>query len=203
MAHLGFKQFFVAGHDRGGRTAYRMALDHPDKVLKFASFDILPTHHVLTNITRGWALGSFHWFFMAQPYDIPEKLIEGKEDYYILNKLTKMGIGKGGFSKETLAEYARVCTPENIHGVCEDYRAAITVDFEMDKADFEAGRKIKCPTAVYWGEKSHTEKFFDPRKAWPAYCEKLWRVRPLPCGHYPAEQVPDEVYAELNEFYKS
>ncbi len=148
MAHLGFKQFFVAGHDRGGRTAYRMALDHPDKVLKFASFDILPTHHVLTNITRGWALGSFHWFFMAQPYDIPEKLIEGKEDYYILNKLTKMGIGKGGFSKETLAEYARVCTPENIHGVCEDYRAAITVDFEMDKADFEAGRRIKCPTAI-------------------------------------------------------
>ena len=203
MAHLGFKQFFVAGHDRGGRTAYRMALDHPDKVLKFASFDILPTHHVLTNITRGWALGSFHWFFMAQPYDIPEKLIEGKEDYYILNKLTKMGIGKGGFSKETLAEYARVCTPENIHCVCEDYRAAITVDFEMDKADFEAGRKIKCPTAVYWGEKSHTEKFFDPRKAWPAYCEKLWRVRPLPCGHYPAEQVPDDVYNELSAFFKS
>jgi len=107
MQHLGFRQFFVAGHDRGARTAHRMALDHPDTVKKFASFDILPTHHVLTNITRGWALGSFHWFFMAQPYDIPEKLIEGKEDYYILNKLTKMGIGKGGFSKETLSEYAR------------------------------------------------------------------------------------------------
>jgi len=202
MAHLGFKEFFVAGHDRGGRTAHRMALDHPAKVKKFASFDILPTHHVLTNITRGWALGSFHWFFMAQPYDIPEKLIEGKEDYYILNKLTKMGIGKGGFSKETLAEYARVCTPENIHGVCEDYRAAITVDFEMDLADFEAGRKVKCPAAIYWGEKSHTEKYFDPRKAWPAYCEKLWRVKPLPCGHYPAEQVPDAVYDELSAFFK-
>lgn len=202
MAHLGFKEFFVAGHDRGARTAHRMALDHPDKVRKFASFDILPTHHVLTNISRGWALGSFHWFFMAQPYDIPEKLIEGKEDYYILQKLTKMGIGKGGFSKETLAEYARVCTPENIHGVCEDYRAAITVDFEMDKADFDAGRKVACPAAIYWGEKSHTEKYFDPRKAWPQYCANIARIRPLPCGHYPAEQVPDQVYEELYEFFK-
>ena len=203
MAHLGFKEFFVAGHDRGARTAHRMALDHPDKVKKLATFDILPTHHVLTHISRGWALGSFHWFFMAQPYDIPEKLIEGKEDYYIIQKLTKMGIGKGGFSKETLAEYARVCTPENIHGVCEDYRAAITVDFEMDKADFEAGRKVECPSAIYWGEKSHTEKYFDPRTAWPQYCTNIARIRPLPCGHYPAEQVPDEVYSELAEFFGS
>ena len=121
-----------------------MALDHPDKVKKFASFDILPTHHVLTHATWQWALGSFHWFFMAQPYDIPERLIEGREDFYILKKLTAMGIGKGGFSKETLAEYARVCTPENIHGVCEDYRAALTVDMAMDTADFDAGRKVSA-----------------------------------------------------------
>ena len=202
MTQLGFKEFCVAGHDRGARTAHRMALDHPDKMLKFASFDILPTHHVLTNITRGWALGSFHWFFMAQPYDIPEKLIEGKEDFYILKKLTQMGIGKGGFSKETLAEYARVCTPQNIHGVCEDYRAAVTVDMEMDTADFEAGRKVNCPTAVYWGEKSHTEKYYNPRTAWPQYSSNIVRIRSLPCGHYPAEQVPDEVYNELSTFFK-
>jgi len=203
MAHLGFKEFCVAGHDRGARTAHRMALDHPDRVKKLASFDILPTHHVLTKATWQWALGSFHWFFMAQPYDIPEKLIEGKEDFYILKKLTQMGIGKGGFSKETLAEYARVCTPQNIHGVCEDYRAAVTVDMAMDTADFEAGRKVNCPTAVYWGEKSHTEKYFDPRTAWPQYSSNIVRIRSLPCGHYPAEQVPDEVYSELSAFFKS
>jgi len=202
MAHLGFKEFFVAGHDRGARTAHRMALDHPDKVKKFASFDILPTHHVLTHATWQWALGSFHWFFMAQPYDIPERLIQGREDFYILKKLTAMGIGKGGFSKETLAEYARVCTPENIHGVCEDYRAALTVDMPMDTADFDAGRKVTCPAAIYWGEKSHTEKYYDPRKAWPQYCTNIARIRPLPCGHYPAEQVPDEVYNELSAFFK-
>ena len=202
MAHLGFKEFYVAGHDRGARTAHRMTLDHPDKVKKFASFDILPTHHVLTHATWQWALGSFHWFFMAQPYDIPERLIQGREDFYILKKLTAMGIGKGGFSKETLAEYARVCTPENIHGVCEDYRAALTVDMPMDTADFDAGRKVTCPAAIYWGEKSHTEKYYDPRKAWPQYCTNIARIRPLPCGHYPAEQVPDEVYNELSAFFK-
>ncbi|MFN7087445.1 MAG: alpha/beta fold hydrolase [Burkholderiales bacterium] len=202
MAHLGFGRFFVAGHDRGARTAFRMALDHPGKVLKFASFDILPTHHVLTHVSREWALNSYHWFFMAQPYDIPEKLIEGKEDYYILQKLTRMGIGKGGFSEETLREYARCCTPENIHAVCEDYRAGATIDFEMDRADFEAGRRIECPAAIYWGEKSHTEKFFDPRRAWPQYCADIRRVRPLPCGHYPAEQAPDEVYNELDGFFR-
>jgi haloacetate dehalogenase len=203
MEHLGIKQFFVAGHDRGSRTAFRMALDHPERVLKYASFDVLPTHHVLTHATYQWALNSYHWFFMAQPYDIPEKLIEGKEDYYILKKLTKMGIGKGGFSEETLKEYARCCTRENIHGVCEDYRAAITVDMQMDTADFEAGRKITCPTAVFWGELSHTEKFYDPRSAWPQYASNIVRMRALPCGHYPAEQAPDDVYQELYDFFKS
>jgi haloacetate dehalogenase len=203
MQHLGFKRFVVAGHDRGARAAYRMALDHPEKVRKLATFDILPTHHVLSRATWQWALNSYHWFFMAQPYDIPEKLIEGKEDYYILQKLTKMGIGKGGFSKETLAEYARCCTPENIHAVCEDYRAGVSVDMAMDTADFDAGRKIECPTAVFWGEQSHTEKFYDPRKAWPDYCQNIVKMRALPCGHYPAEQAPDDVYAELHTFFKS
>jgi haloacetate dehalogenase len=202
MEHLGFRQFMVAGHDRGARTAFRMALDHPEKVLKFASFDILPTHHMLKNATYQWALNSSHWFFMAQAYDIPERLIEGKEDFYILKKLTQLGIGKGGFSEETLAEYARCCTPENIHAVCEDYRAAVSVDMDMDTADFEAGRKIGCSVAVYWGTLSHTEKHFKPREAWPQYCTNIVRIRPLPCGHYPAEQVPEEVYNELKEFFK-
>jgi haloacetate dehalogenase len=202
MRQLGFEQFGVAGHDRGARTAFRMALDHPDRVTRLASFDIIPTHHALTHVSREWALNSYHWFFMAQPYDIPERLIAGNEDFYILKKLTVMGIGKGGFSEETLKEYARCCTPENIHAVCEDYRAGITIDFEMDRADFEAKRRIACPSAIYWGEQSHTEKFFDPRTAWPQYCANIVRLQPLPCGHYPAEQVPDLVSEELNAFFE-
>jgi haloacetate dehalogenase len=202
MQHLGFERFCVAGHDRGARAAFRMALDHPGKVEKFASFDIIPTHHILTNANWQWVLNSYHWFFMGQPYPVPETLIQGKEDFYILKKLTVMGIGKGGFREEALKEYARCCTPENIHAVCEDYRANVSVDMAMDTADFESGRKIECPTAVYWGELSHTEKFFDPRKAWPQYASNIVKLKPLPCGHYPAEQVPDLVYDELREFFK-
>ena len=201
MTSLGFDQFAVAGHDRGARTAFRMALDNPDRVTKLACFDILPTHYVLTNTSWRSALNSYHWFFMAQPFDIPERLIAGREDYYILKKLTKMGIGKGGFSPETLAEYARCCTAENIHAVCEDYRAGVSIDMDMDSADVAAGRKITCPTAIYWGGHSHTEKFFDPHDAWPRYCADIKRMRKLDCGHYPAEQVPDDVYEELHHFF--
>jgi haloacetate dehalogenase len=203
MTHLGFEKFFVGGHDRGGRVGYRMALDHPERVLKFASFDVIPTHYVLTHITREWAINSYHWFFMAQPYDIPEQFFAGKERYYIEKKLTKMGIGKGGFTPETLAEYARCCTAENLHAVCEDYRAAATLDFEMDRADLEAGRKIQCPTLVTWGQQSHTEKMFDARTAWPLYAANIVKFCPLPCGHYPAEQVPDDAYRELSAFLKA
>jgi haloacetate dehalogenase len=203
MRHLGFERFCVAGHDRGARAAFRMALDHPEKVLKFASFDIIPTHHMLTHASWQWVLNSYHWFFMGQPYPIPERLIEGKEDFYILKKLTAMGIGKGGFTEEALKEYARCCTPGNIHAVCEDYRANLSVDMAMDTADFEAGRKIECPVAVYWGALSHTEKFFNLRKAWPQYASNIVKLMPLPCGHYPAEQVPDTVYDELMSFFGS
>jgi len=202
MEHLGFKQFGVAGHDRGARTAFRMALDHPDKVLKAAFLDILPTHHVWTHVSMGWAINSYHWLFMAQPYDFPERLLKGNEEYYIRGKLTKQGLGKGGFTEEEIREYIRVCTPEQIHGVCEDYRAAATVDFELDKAAFEAGRRIGCPALVLWGAKSHTEHHYNPREAWPRYCANIARMAALPCGHYPSEQAPEETYQELSAFFK-
>jgi len=118
MRELGFEKFFVAGHDRGARTTFRMALDHPERVLKAAFLDILPTHHVWTEVSMAWAINSYHWMFMAQPYDFPERLLRGNEEYYIRKKLTKQGLGKGGFTEEEIREYVRVCTPEQIHGVC-------------------------------------------------------------------------------------
>ena len=201
MAHLGCDRFYVAGHDRGARTAYRMALDHPDKVLKLCSIDILPTHHVWTHVSREWALNSYHWLFLAQPYDFPEQLLRGKEEYYIRLKLGKQGLGKGGISEEALKEYIRCCTPENIHGVCEDYRAAATIDFEMDAKDFEAGCKITCPVLVIVGSQSHTAKFYSFEDAWRKYVGNLVRCVALPCGHYPAEQAPEETYRELHGFF--
>src|SRR5579883_563220 len=136
MKELGFNRFSVAGHDRGARVAFRMALDYPETVERMAALDIVPTHHVLTNISLGWGLESYHWFFMAQKAPFPERLICADLDYYIRYKLNKKGVGLGIFAPEALAEYIRCTTPAQIHAVCEDYRATVTLDFAMDSADF-------------------------------------------------------------------
>jgi haloacetate dehalogenase len=203
MSYLGFTNFYLAGHDRGARVAHRMALDHEERVRKVVFFDILPTHYMLANMSWRAAYSLFHWFFMAQPRDIPENLIQGREDFYIFKKLNDMGIGKGGFSEETISEYKRCCSPENIHAVCEDYRAQMTIDIEMDNIDFERGNKIKCPVAALWGSKSHIEKFFNPQDAWQDYCENIDISEALDCGHYPAEQAPLEVTEKLSYFFSS
>ena len=199
MSALGFNSFYVCGHDRGARVAHRMALDHPNGVKRVAFLDIVPTHHVLTHITKQWAIDSYHWFFMAQPYDYPEQmLISYGLERYIRKKLDKKGVGLSGFTPEALSEYIRCCTPENIHAVCEDYRAAVGIDFAQDEADLH--RKLAMPVLVLWGERSHVNRSFKTIEAWRERAIDV-RGKMLPCGHYPAEQVPDETYAELRTFF--
>lgn len=202
MQALGFLQFSVAGHDRGARTAFRMALDHPQRVQKVAFLDILPTHSVFREIAPQMALDLYHWWFMAQPKGFPETLLRNNEEYYIRNKLMKQGPGKGGFTEEEILEYIRVCTPDNIHAVCEDYRAAATLDLQMDAEDFLASRKVQPPALILWGEKSHTAQYQNPLTEWPQYCANIVRMKALPCGHYPTEQAPDETFEELVAFFR-
>ncbi len=200
MATLGFNSFYVCGHDRGARVAHRMALDHPERVKRVAFLDIVPTHHVLSHISKEWAVDSYHWFFMAQPYDYPEQmLINYGLERYIRRKLDKKGVGMSGFTPEALAEYIRCCTPENVHAVCEDYRAAIGIDLAHDEADLH--RKLAMPALVLWGERSHVHRSFKPIEAWLERATDV-RGKMLPCGHYPAEQLPDETYAELRAFFR-
>jgi haloacetate dehalogenase len=203
MAHFGFGSFFVAGHDRGARTAYRMALDHGDKVLKLALLDIHPTPVVWQQMSNmELTLSLYHWTFMAQPAGFPEALMRGNEAFYIRSKLTTQGHGKGGFSEEEIQHYISLCTPENIHGVCEDYRAGATIDPKMDLADLAAGRRIQSPTLLLWGERSHVAHHpRKPAEVWSDYCANIVRARALPCGHYPSEQAPEETYAELKSFF--
>jgi haloacetate dehalogenase len=203
MRQLGFERFGVAGHDRGARTAFRMALDHPEKVSRVAFLDILPTHCVFQNIKAQMAMDLYHWWFMAQPNDFPETFYSGKEHYYITTKLLKQGPGKGGFTQSEIDEYIRVCTPENIHAVCEDYRAAFHIDLPMDTRDFEEGRKVQSPALVLWGAKSHTALHHDPRIEWPKYCQHIVDMVELPCGHYPNEQAPEETYQALQTFFSA
>ncbi len=199
MRALGFTEYFVCGHDRGARVAHRMALDYPEKVKKVAFLDIVPTHHVLNNIKKDWAVASYHWFFMAQPHDYPEQMLVAYGlERYIRRKLDKQGVGLSGFTPEAMAEYIRCCTPENIHAVCEDYRAAVTIDLAHDEVDLQ--RKLSLPVLVLWGERSHVNRSYRPIEAWRERALDV-RGKMLPCGHYPAEQVPDETHAELRAFF--
>jgi len=199
MAALGFRNWHVCGHDRGGRAAHRMALDHPERVRKVAFLDIVPTHHMLANIRKEWAVDSYHWFFMAQPFDYPEQmLIAYGLERYIRRKLDKKGVGMSAFTPEALAEYIRCCTPENIHAVCEDYRAAVSIDLVHDEADLST--KLEMPVLVLWGEQSHVNRSYRPIDAWRERAVDV-RGRMLPCGHYPAEQAPNETHAELRAFF--
>jgi haloacetate dehalogenase len=157
---------------------------------------------VWNSVNRQWALNSYHWAFLAQPYDFPEQLLAGKEEYYIRLKLGSHGMGKGGLAEEAIREYVRCCTPEQIHGVCEDYRAGATIDYEMDAADVAAGRKITCPVFVIVGGQSHTSKFYSYEDAWARYASNVVGSVSLPCGHYPAEQAPDETYTTLVKFFR-
>jgi len=199
MERLGYSRFAVAGHDRGARVAFRMALDHADTVERMAALDIVPTHHLLSNPPLGWAVESYHWFFLAQKAPYPERLICSDLDYYVRHKLDKRGVGLEIFTPEALAEYLRCTTPEQVHAVCEDYRATVTLDFDMDCADF-GKRRITCPVLVLWGSDSHVGRHFKALEAWRPWCENV-RGFPLPTGHYPAEQRPDLVYEALWTFF--
>jgi haloacetate dehalogenase len=199
MAALGCERFAVAGHDRGARVGFRMALDRPDAIRRLAALDIVPTHHVLTNVSLGWGLEAYHWFFMAQKAPFPERLLTADLAYYIDYKLNKKGVGLTIFDPRAMAEYKRCTTPEQIHAVCEDYRATVTVDLEMDTADY-GRRRIACPVLVIWGANSHCGRHFRPLEAWSEWADDL-RGFAIPSGHYPAEQCPDLIVDAFEAFF--
>ena len=199
MTALGFDRFQLAGHDRGARVAFRMALDRPERVTRVALLDIVPTHYLLTHISMGWAIESYHWFFMAQPFPFPEKLLCADLDYYIQYKLNKKGVGLEIFTPEALADYARCTTLEQIHAVCEDYRATLTLDLAIDSAD-HGTRRIACPTLALWGSQSHVGRHYKPLEAWSEWASDLTGIA-IPTGHYPAEHRPDLVYPILWQFF--
>jgi haloacetate dehalogenase len=202
MAALGFRQFFAAGHDRGARVLHRMCLDHPDRVLRAAILDIIPQHHLLNNVTRAWATFSWHWFFNAQPYDLPERMMGADPDWFIEKKLAKTTQGLSFFAPEALAEYKRCFrNPETIHAICEDYRATFGIDLAMDTDDFAAGRKIACPLLLLWGATGGVGRNHDPMEVWRRYASDIRGGQALPCGHYLTEEAPGETMAALRQFF--
>ena len=201
MRSLGHPRFRLVGHDRGGRVAHRLAVDHPDAVEKVAVLDIAPTLAMYEKTDRAFATAYYHWFFLIQPFDLPERMIGADPVAYLRTKIG--GWGSGGtafFDPRALAEYERCFSdPATIHATCEDYRAAASIDLEHDAADRAAGRRVGCPLLALWGERGVVHRLFDPLAEWRAVADDV-RGRPLPCGHYLAEEAPDATLAELEGF---
>lgn len=199
MQSLGHTRFFLAGHDRGGRVAHRLAADHPDAVARVAVLDISPTLAMYERTDMAFARAYWHWFFLIQPAPIPEQLIGADPAFYLRRKMGDGAAGMKPFAPQAWAEYERCFTPEAIHASCEDYRAAATIDLTHDREDRQAGRRLACPLLALWGLNGVIEKCFTPLADWGAVAADV-RGHALPAGHYLPEEVPDLVAAELEHF---
>jgi haloacetate dehalogenase len=201
MRGIGFARFRLAGHDRGGRVAHRLCVDHPDAVERVAVLDISPTRLMYAKTDRAFATAYYHWFFLIQPFDLPEKLIGADPLYYLRKKTGGWGSSNSVFDPRAFAEYERCyARPETIHATCEDYRAAASIDLAHDDEDAAAGRKVTCPLLVLWGEKGVVHRCFKPVDDWLTVAVDV-RGSALPAGHYLAEEVPEATLQELTSFF--
>ena len=181
MAALGHETFAVAGHDRGGRVAYRMALDHPDRVTKIATLDIVPTAEMWAGMDAARAMTVYHWMFLAQPEPLPEMLIAGAPDAYLDHTLKSWTADQSlkSFAPEALAAYrAAIHEAERRHAMCEDYRAGATIDRALDEADRAAGRRIAAPLLALWGATRHSGQGRKPAGSLAALGRRRQRARP-------------------------
>jgi haloacetate dehalogenase len=189
MKQFGLEKFPVIGHDRGGRVAHRMALDHADKVTHAGVLDIVPTHYLYTHFKIQFVQRYFHWFNYLRPAPGPENDLKAQTE-----------ARKARATNEIELEYLRTASdPANIHAMCEDYRAGASIDLTHDEADMQ--KKIACPLLVLWGEKGAMHDLYDVMAIWR---ERATRVsgKSLPAGHNLQEDVPDLVLAEIQGLLK-
>ncbi len=200
MRALGFERFQVAGHDRGGRVAYRLALDHPEVVTSLAVLDIIPTADVWSRANAEGAMRMYHWFFLARPQPLPEKLIAGDPGFFLLT--TMQGWAGDGFTFDAanMEDYAACfCDPATIHASCEDYRAGWGIDRALDEAD-RGLRKITAPLLAVWSEGFSVARS-EPLKTWSAWAENV-SGHAVPGGHFVCEEQPERVGALLQDFFR-
>ena len=195
MERLGFRSFHLVGHDRGGRVAHRLALDHPDRVRTLTVLDIAPTRHMYGRTDFAFARAYYHWFFLIQPEPLPERLIGADPDFFLRTKIGSGAAGLAPFDEAAMAEYLRCFRdPATIHASCEDYRASAGIDLAHDEADLE--RKVAAPILALWGARGVVHRCFDVLGAWRERAASV-EGGPLACGHYIAEEAPDALLAQL------
>ena len=198
MRSLGHERFAVVGHDRGGRVAHRMALDHPAAVERLAVLDIAPTATMYARTDKEFATRYFWWFFLIQPYDLPERLIAGDPEYFLRRHIEGQSRTPGAVEEAVFQDYLRCyLDPAMRHAVCEDYRAAATIDLQHDAAD--AGQRVTAPLLALWGAKGVVGQLYDVLATWR---EKATHVsgRALDCGHTLQEEAPEALLRELRPF---
>jgi haloacetate dehalogenase len=200
MQSLGLATFRVLAHDRGARVAHRLALDHPQAVERMALLDIAPTLAMYEQTSDAFARAYWHWFFLIQPAPLPERLIEADPAAYVRDVMGKRSAGLAPFDPRALAEYQRcLALPGAAHGICEDYRAAATIDLEHDRVDRDAGNRMALPLMVLWGEQGVVGRCFDPLAEWQRVAADV-QGGALPCGHYIAEEAPDRLLERVLPF---
>ena len=201
MRSFGYERFAVAGHDRGGRVAHRMALDAPQAIERIAVLDIAPTLTMYERTNQEFATRYVWWFFHIQPYPIPEHLIGLDPEWYLREHIGRQNKTPGAITDTAMAEYLRCyCNPETIHSICEDYRAAAGVGLELDAADAAAGRKITAPLLALWGTKGVVGQLYDVAATWRERATNVMGI-PLDCGHLLPEEAPNETLAALLAFF--
>jgi len=202
MEQLGHVHFALAGHDRGGRVSYRLALDHPGRLSKLAVLDILPTYDYWQRMDRRYALKVYHWSFLAQPAPLPETLIGAAPDFYLKNKLASWAKKHdlSCFESRALEHYlAPFRDPMRLHAMCEDYRAGAFADFEHDKADRDAGHQIPVPMLALWGDAGIAQSAATPLDTWKMWAKDVQGAS-VDAGHFLTEEAPEQTATLLLEF---
>jgi haloacetate dehalogenase len=202
MAQLGHESFFLCGHDRGGRVAHRLALDHSHRVSKLCVIDIAPTLDMYEATSMAFARYYYHWFLLIQPAPLPEMLIGPNAPTFLRSALGRWGAGANDYEPQALAEYERCfCRAEAIHGACEDYRASAGIDLEHDRASRAAGQNVACDMLVLWGQNGVIEKLFKPVQLWTDQCSGTVQGQCLPTGHFIPEALHRETAQALRGFF--
>ena len=200
---LGHETFALAGHDRGGRVGHRLALDHPDALTRLAVLDIAPTFDMYAATDLAFASAYYHWFHLIQPEPLPERMIGGDPEFYL--QATLGGWGSAGLAHvepEAYEEYRRCFLADGtIHALCEDYRAAASIDLEHDGASRAAGERIGCDLLVMWGGRGVIQRLFDPMALWRAQCAAEVTGQVATSGHFIPEEAPEETAAALLRFF--